>query len=295
MSVRKGFLLGAVGLLALVLLAMGISEMSLRPGHPLAVGGPPPQDAGPGAEAPWSPDLSGLGRVLLALLIWVLFPASVVYFLISAEARRRVLRDLLWVLGTMVIVYFFLRAFRGRRPAAEPTADPSVSGPAPVPPEFVVSPGELITRPPEWLVLLVSLLFLGALFAGIFWLWRALRPPALPEGDLLVQLGNEAQGALARLRAGEDLRDVVLRCYREMTRVLSEERGLRRPRAMTPREFERRLREAGLDVQPVHRLTQLFERVRYGDRRPDAREEREAQECLEAIVSACRRKGARGG
>jgi hypothetical protein len=225
---------------------------------------------------------------LLALLIWVLFPASVLYFLISPEARRRVLRDLLWVLGTMVVLYFFLRAFRGRRLLSEPAADPSLSSPAPVPPEFVVSPGEFITHPPGWLVFAVSLLLLGGLSLGLFLLWRALRPPT-PKGDRLAQLGDEAQGALTRLRAGEELRDVVLRCYREMTRVLREERGLHRPQAMTPREFELRLREAGLEGPPVRRLTRLFERVRYGPYPPNAQEEREARECLEEIVAACRR------
>ena len=287
MILRKSWLLYGLGLLALVLLAMGLSSLTLQPGHPFAVGGPPPDLSDAGATPPWTPDLGGLGRILLAVLIWVLFPLSVIYVLISPEARRRVLRDLLWVAGTMVVLYFFMKSFARRRLFLEPTIESSGDSSPPVPPEFVVSPGDFITHPPEWLVLLVSLLFLGGLSLGIFLLWRALRPASGVEP--LPRLAEEAESALQKLRAGGDLRDVVLRCYREMTRILQEERGLRRPKAMTPREFEQRLREVGLDVEPVDRLTQLFERVRYGDRRPDAREEREAQECLEEIAAACRR------
>ncbi len=287
MTLRKSGLRVGLGLLALVLLAMGLSNLTLQPGHPFAVGGAPPEAGETKPVTPWTPDLSELGKVLLAVLIWVLFPASVIYFLISPEARRRVLRDLLWVVGTMVVLYFFMRGFARRHLGGESAVETPGEVLPPVPPEFVVSPGEWITHPPEWLVLLVSLLFLGGLSLGIFLLWRALRPA--PQTEPLPRLAEEAESALRELRAGGDLRDVVLRCYREMARVLQEERGLRRPRAMTPREFERRLREAGLAERPVSRLTRLFERVRYGGHRPDAREEREAQECLEEIAAACRR------
>ena len=289
MTLRKSRLLYGLGLLALVLLAMGLSSLTLQPGHPFAVGGPPADLPAAGASPPWTPDLGGLGRILLALLIWVLFPLSLLYVLVSPEARRRVLRDLLWVAGTMIVLYFFMmnmKLFTRRRFFLEPTVGSPVKPSPPVAPEFLVSPGDFITHPPEWLVLLVSLLLLGGLSVGIFFLWRALRPA--PGEEPLPRLAEEAESALQELRSGGELHDVVLRCYREMTRILQEERGLRRPRAMTPREFERRMREVGLDVKPVDRLTRLFERVRYGDRRPQAREEREARECLEEIVAACR-------
>lgn len=289
MTRRKSWLLFGLGLLALVLLAMGLSSVTLQPGHPFAVGGPSPDPADAEPTPPWTPDLNGLGKVLLALLIWVLFPLSGVYFLLSSEFRRRVLRDLLRVVGTMVVLYFFIKSLARRRLFPEPAVESPESSSPPVPPEFVVSPGEWITHPPEWLVLAVSLLFLGGLSVGIVLLGRALRPASKGEPLSRSRLAEEAESALRDLQAGGDLRDVVRRCYCEMTRILREERGLRRPRAMTPREFERRLREAGVAERPVSRLTQLFESVRYGDRRPNAREEREAQECLREIAAACRR------
>ena len=71
-----------------------------------------------------------------------------------------------------------------------------------------------------------------------------------------------------------------------MNRVLQEQRGLERPKAMTPREFERYLLEMGLQDEHIRRLTRLFESVRYGTNAATPQDEREAVACLSAIVEA---------
>ncbi len=128
---------------------------------------------------------------------------------------------------------------------------------------------------------LISLLF-AALLIGVAWLiWRrsrARKPAALQ------QIADEAQSALRDLEAGGDLADTVLRCYREMSRVLSDQRGIARSQDVTPREFERQLAAAGLRDEHIQQLTRLFERVRYGPRQADPQQEREAATCLAAIV-----------
>ena len=102
------------------------------------------------------------------------------------------------------------------------------------------------------------------------------------------QLAKEAKGALDALKGGAELRDTVMRCYFEMSRVVSEERGIRRERAMTPREFEERLGELGLPERHVVQLTRLFEGVRYGSKETGEREADQAVASLSAIVDACR-------
>ncbi|OGF54139.1 MAG: hypothetical protein A2Z21_07130 [Candidatus Fraserbacteria bacterium RBG_16_55_9] len=78
-----------------------------------------------------------------------------------------------------------------------------------------------------------------------------------------------------------------MRCYHEMSRILSEHRGIRRKRAMTPREFERHLEQVGLRSEHIRKLTRLFEEVRYGaNKKSGEQEEREAVVCLEAIARA---------
>jgi hypothetical protein len=113
--------------------------------------------------------------------------------------------------------------------------------------------------------------------------WRRIHPPESP----LERLAREAEQALGALQAGADLRDTVLRCYVEMGRVVREAKGLAREAAMTPREFEHSLGEAGLPQDRVRQLTRLFEDVRYGAKSAGVREEQQAVDCLGAIVEAC--------
>ena len=114
------------------------------------------------------------------------------------------------------------------------------------------------------------------------YLWRRLRNLSCP----LELVAQEAQKTIDEIRSGADLKEGVIRCYYEMARVLSEERGIKRRQAMTTREFEKQLEEAGLTSGHVSRLTRLFEQVRYGSKHLGDREEREALDCLTAIVEA---------
>jgi hypothetical protein len=102
----------------------------------------------------------------------------------------------------------------------------------------------------------------------------------------LQQLAKEAQDAIDALKAGSDLANTIIRCYYEMNRVLLEQRGFKRDKAMTPREFERDLVGVGLPSEQVRKLTRLFESVRYGTKVSDEEEERQAIESLSLIVNA---------
>jgi hypothetical protein len=53
---------------------------------------------------------------------------------------------------------------------------------------------------------------------------------------------------------------------------------------MTTGDFERLLLEKGYPYDPIHRLTGLFEAVRYGHWQPGRSEEQTAITCLEAII-----------
>jgi len=120
---------------------------------------------------------------------------------------------------------------------------------------------------------------------GLWLLWRSRRSP---ESHPLQQVAEQARHAIGAIQSGADVRNVVLRCYFEMSRVLSEEKGLMRQSTMTPREFERSLAAVGLPQPAVQRLTRLFEGVRYGDKTADGDEEEQAILSLTAIVDACR-------
>jgi hypothetical protein len=118
---------------------------------------------------------------------------------------------------------------------------------------------------------------------ALIWLMLRRRRTAQPV-DQARQVAAEAEEALAELQAGGDLRDTVMRCYSEMSEVLSRTSGLARRGSMTPREFEQFLIGAGVRDAHIQRLTRLFEAVRYGGRTTGERERREAIDCLTAIV-----------
>lgn len=280
---RRVWALIALGIVALTIfvLAASLSGVRLLPGHPFAIGGEPTESSRELSGVP-PLNLTPLWKIFMAIVLWVLFPLSIVYFLISAEARRRVLRDLVWVLATLVLVLLLMRAFTKRREALEQIRPPAEGDPV-VPPEFILRPGEFITHPPGWFVFVISALVLIVVVGGLALLWRRLKDA---PGEALDRLAEEAQAALDELRAGGDFRNAVLRCYHEMGRILGEERGVRRAKAMTPREFEERLEASGVRDEHVRQLTQLFERTRYGPEAPGPREEREAEACLRAIVEA---------
>jgi hypothetical protein len=273
------FFLG-LAVAAMVLLSAGLSKLEFLPGQPL----PRSKEAEVLLAEIGLPSGSRLVDILMLALFafaQLLLPFAVIYFILSPEARKRVIKSLgflLWLLA----IYLLLRArpdfFRQfeRQPLATPSPD-----------DVVVPAVEFVAHPPQWLVFAVTLglaLLIAALLVRAVWyVWRRRRRPGSLEG-----LAQEAQDALRALQTGADLKNTVMRCYFEMSRVLSEQRGIKRGAAMTPREFERYLTRAGLPGEHVRRLTRLFERVRYGAKVPGENQERQAIACLTAVVKACR-------
>lgn len=275
------FALLAIG--AVFILASGISTLDLDyEAQPLP--GMPPAEEEPSYVAPRITDIfDTLFGVLFAVLA-ALLPFAIVLFLVSPEVRKRAVRDLIILLVGLLPLYLMW----GARPETVDPIDelPLPSGPPPdLPPapEVVFAP-----EPRQWLISAATIavaLLLAALLVAIGWaIWRRRQRPSRS----LDQLAQQAQDALNAIDAGADLKDTVTRCYVEMMRVLKEERGIHRHRAMTPREFEAQLEQVGIPITQVRHLTRLFEAVRYGDKRLGEQEERQAVVALTFIARFCR-------
>jgi hypothetical protein len=272
-----------IALAAMVVLSAGLTRLELAPGQPYSLGGRP--EVRPDVSAlPPASQFPAILQVLLVLAL-LLVVISIIYVIISPRARKQVLRTVAFAL----VFLFFVQLMRERLSTLNWEAAPTVSEGPLSPGSFPTLPtAEFVAAPPAWLILATSLalaLLIASVVAGVvWWVWLRRRRAANP----LEQLAQEAQEALDALQAGGDLKDVVLRCYLEMNRVLREQRGITRPGASTPREFEQQLERAGLPGEHVHRLTRLFEDVRYGAKVSGEREERQAIACLTAIVEHCR-------
>ncbi len=272
-----------VVLVLMVLLAAALPSLTLLPEREMEL----PSDSevvGTVLDLGW---LIGLLIAMYAIAMIWLMPSSLrrrlAYMLLVVGGIAGLIVGLVVLLDDTVIPPLPTSLQSSR---ATPTHDPFVEQPlveTVIPlevPEFV--------PPPRWIGTLLTLCvgtLLVVLVLVIAWHLRAhYREATLPP---LAQLADEARVALNALRDGGNVRDVVLRCYFEMARVLDEAQGIRRVETVTPREFAVQLTALGLPAVPVQTLTALFEEARYGMRVADAAAADHAIASLTAIVAAC--------
>lgn len=222
------------------------------------------------------------------LALWGLVTLMIILvgLLLTPDLRKRLL--ILFLRTTAVVMAFLLlmrtygdRLFGFQTPAGG-GADAGDSANSQPLPEF---------QPPDISPVLTYLVSFGfaLLWLVVMWLlykgWK--RYVALSAKKPLDELAHIARSSLRDLQAGRDSSDVIIKCYLQMSDVVADKRKLQREIAMTPQEFALRLERAGLPGDAVHRLTRLFEMVRYGDRKSAPKDVSEAVNCLNTILRYC--------
>ena len=272
----------SLGLVALIVLAAGMPNLELQTGGVLMEEFSPTTIFLEEEETTGEPvfvNPFNLGSlVALATLAFIAF-----YSAYRWPEVRAVLLVLGLFTGMILGMLYLYHTF------AEPPGPPEeqVERPPAVEEERIAQ--ELLDNPPDWLdpitvVVTIVVLVVGAVVARF--LWR--RPWDRPKKGTLEVITAEAEAALDELRAGAEVRDVIVRCYLEMNQGLRQRLGLVRDEGMTPREFEAELMRAGLPAHAVQRLTRLFESVRYGKRTGTEADREEAVASLEAIIDHAR-------
>jgi membrane protein implicated in regulation of membrane protease activity len=215
--------------------------------------------------------VTALGLILFAMVVSVLRPKSL------WEALKRALPAALWFAAILLI----LLRWRDRPFFREPKGAPAGVGTAPAAPDQPFPTLEQV-HVPSWatfLFVLGVLLVIGVTIVVVWRLWRA-RTRTTPIEELADLTRRYAQ----ELRYGAPVHETILRCYREMCQLLSERFHLEISRAMTAREFEKRLAQLGVLEEHIVRLSRLFEWARYSPARPTPEQEREALQLLEEIT-----------
>lgn len=292
MSKRKqnALLLLVLAGLLVTLLAMSLPGLTLLPGRSYAFEMSQPATAEISELLSQGGPVFNILRGLIAITV-VLLPVYVIYSLFTAEGRKRLVYNILLI----VMIFALAEHLRTHPPEYDTTQQDQMSADAqdlgqsgasdPIP---VFS-----ADPPQWLSILIlfggSLIVAAIIMSSVWYL----RERQQSGSVALERLAEEAQIAIVSLYVGDDFRTTILRCYWEMTRVLEEERGMTRERAMTPREFEVQLLDKGLPQGSIRTLTRLFEQVRYGHVSVDTQETDMALSCLNAIVTACQAIGNR--
>jgi hypothetical protein len=289
---KKLRLLGLLGLAvaALIILAGGLTGLELGPGEAfpmrLLLPGESSGSPSPGVLSTLLAPSYGLWITLAVGLFVGMILLWIVTFILRPEARRWMASRFISYFALLLLLTLLFNFVQRSMPADQAEAGQAATSglfdllgeaeDAPLVPAF-------ISHPPWWLVTTVTLALLALLLGLARFVWQQRPQERAGPVERVVQ---EAQHAVEQLRRGRDLKDTIMHCYHEMNLVLSEQRGIRRQTAMTPREFELYLGQIGLKTDHIRQLTRLFEQVRYGATTPGEREEREAVACLTAIVEA---------
>ncbi len=276
---RKSLAFLLLAAVATILLAAALPQLTLKPGIPLP-------DWGNEAGTLATDELRGvtisvntLFKAIVVVIVGLVLAYVAYRFLrgrswkeIFKESAEPILMIVVLALIVLAIIFILTRVHVTAQPVETETLPPSikVNGPP-----LGLPPTNLI-----WLVW-IGLAVVVALLAIWIIHWKTSQARA---GD---PLGLEAERAVQALRTGLDLRNVILRCYEQMSLALQKEQGVQREETMTAREFERLLEARGIPNAPVHQLTQLFELARYGDRPLGVGDEQKALDCLDAIVQYC--------
>jgi len=283
----------AIALIAMILLSAGLSQVTLEAGIPFSeLWAFLVDEFSSGLfmrpEFLGTMEAEGLVRIvqILYFIAFVSFPIVIILIIVSPELRKRAVQMLI----QFAIIALLLSLFTQNREQvgdfeeemrARPTLAPPAAG------EISSITEEFQSQVSDTAVWGASLL-LGLIIAGIVvHIVNRLRQSRSPKPSL-ESLATRAESAAESLRHGGDFRDTILRCYADMSRIAREQRGIKRERSLTAREFEDSLVKAGLPEEPIQELTALFEEVRYGHKSYSDREAQQAIDSLQAIAVACR-------
>jgi hypothetical protein len=270
------FLVGA--LVALLLLASSLSNLQLQAGTAFPGSGNSNNAAQADKSLPPIEIYSLPMQRGIFALIFIILMIYVPVRIITLVNIKMILRLIPAIVILIIIVYMMPRI-----PPGQPAPYPNGPSKITTPPSFHYSITPL-GEPPQVLIWLVILgIGLGMILAAV-----KIVKEHLGANQIEAELLQEAEAAVNALEAGVDLRNVILRCYLQMTRSLREERGIERDYSMTVREFEDWLESLGFPTAPVHLLTGLFEKVRYGKQQMSDNDEKIAIQSLNEIIQYCR-------
>lgn len=277
---QKSILLLILVVLAVLLSAPSLTGLQLQPGQPLPSGITEQTVTEQGSSpTQFEPSSFSLLKGILSLLFVLITLYLFFNLLLHLDWKRSILSVLfLLVLAFLLIVI--------PKPTFNTTPASSQSEGIPLESNPVVAHTPL-TAPPQALVWVVIIGLAALIILGVAW-WMTHKRNPVPAVD---PIGAEAFIALRALESGEDLNNVLIRCYRQMSLILQQEQRFERAETMTAAEFERYLSGRGIPQEPIQQLTGLFEKARYSDLALDESDADIGWNCLTAISEHCRREG----
>jgi len=274
----RGLLLGlvVVSLLAVTVLASGLSSVEIQSSRQFSV------ESAQGVADLVNlsiPDSAASALIFLAgflrLLLLILLPFSIYYFIKSSSVRKRILIQVLYLVGFTYLILALSQSLGQSPLEVMPEPLPSIPGPT-ASPDLIAG----VSNVPGWVYVVASVAIAMLLVAVGVLAYRTLRASERLDHDMAV----EARWALDALDRGVSLENVIFRAYHQLCTTSSDRLGVRRHPNMTPTEYERVLARSGMPSSPLASLTRLFEKARYGSAALGDDDEREAVAALRLIL-----------
>ena len=261
----------------LVLLSSGINQMTFEPGRPLILFYEDEVKL-PSGEA-WSMPL--LGSILLTMAL-ASIPLGLLLLIFSKEARILFRRYMGMMLFLIAVYGFYLYFFRTED---EPIEPPEGLKPPSMSEEITFIDEEMeeteFYEPPElpsWQGYAVGVITILGIGIAAYLMWIKNQPPQDNLSDITLK-------AIKDIQSGRHWEDAVIQCYVQMSGEVKFQKKLGRNISTTPAEYAAQLKEAGLPPGPITRLTTLFEKARYSDRKSKTKEADQATQCLTDILA----------
>jgi len=283
---RSVWLAAAILLLfgTLVLLVGSLDQLTFHPGKHLARNAEPDEQT---LTVEGSTATLTKKEKIYVTILGGLTGVSLICVFIFRKLRRQLIQYLFTLFSLvlpMLLGLFLVSRFLANW-LSKPSDGTAVAGT----PEI---PEAILSNPPSWSVAVaaaaLAVVLLGTI-ALLAWRWttlrdriRGVRLEASMDLDAEQRaIANQAAVTAQRIRDGEPLHGEVIRCYREMDRLLSKRRRLK-PTYLTPREFANALDDLGIRSEHIEQLTHLFELVRYGNRADESLAQ-QALTCLDRL------------
>lgn len=274
----------SIAFVGMIFLAASLGTLELEPGLPFpGSNSTNPSHANLAVDSSKTVEQSGMNLVILRILIgisFLLLSIMIIYSLVLKPNKRKFGLIILGLIG-LLIVFNVLQLFH---PEISIPHDPSNEEGIRLPTlDYEI---QSIEQPPAELFWLVGIsLLIGLLTLGAFLFLRT--KPKLRNNYALVE---EVNSALQAIQDGHDLRNIVINCYMQLNQIIKEELEIEREKSITAREFENYLLNKGIPINPIHQMTTIFEKVRYGNKPTTSKDEQIVISSLVEIRSACKKQ-----
>ncbi|MCC6146694.1 MAG: DUF4129 domain-containing protein [Anaerolineaceae bacterium] len=273
-----------LSIICLMILGLSLPELQFLPGLPI-----PGTDSSPANNPTTVPETS-IYRISSQWIFQIgLAVGSILLFIliITALLKKVNFKQVSLLVGTLAIFFALSSLLPQLSPNQPGTFPVDTTLPEHPQSEYQVAP---IGDPPVslfiWVkvgLVLASMMLLGWLVAHAF-----------RRNQKDNKLAAETESAIQAITSGGNLGGVIIKCYVNMEKVVSQERGIDRDQSMTPHEFETHLTNKGIPTVPIRRLTTLFEKARYGKQCLTEQDELDALRSLSAIWDVCQLGRGRG-